>query len=143
VNRSPAQTYALVIGATLLVAGIVGFLYTGDFSTGDATKDPENRDAVFGILDVNGWHNVVHVLTGLAGLAVAGSYAGARAYAITLGGVYFVVALLGIIAGDGDSLFGLLPVNTEDTVLHAAISFTGMLAGIGTPAAPRPTLAKP
>ena len=67
-ERSPAQVYALVIGLTLVVAGIVGFFYSASFSTGDGTE----RDAVLGILDVNGWHNVVHILSGVAGLALMG-----------------------------------------------------------------------
>jgi Domain of unknown function (DUF4383) len=54
------------------------------------------RDAVFGILDVNGWHNVVHIATGGLGLLafVAGAYA-ARAYAFGLGAVYILVAVWG------------------------------------------------
>src|SRR5215212_1514659 len=72
-RKSPAQVYALTFGATLLLAGILGFFYTADFSTGDATTDPGNRDALIGIFDVNGWHNVVHLASGLLGLALAGS----------------------------------------------------------------------
>ena len=67
-ERSPAQVYALVIGGTLVLAGILGFFYNASFGTGDGTE----RDAVLGILDVNGWHNVVHIATGALGMAVAG-----------------------------------------------------------------------
>ena len=73
-ERSPAQLYALIFGVVLVAAGIMGFFYEGSFSTGDDAP----RDAVLGILDVNGWHNVVHILSGVIGLAVAGSYANAR-----------------------------------------------------------------
>src|SRR3712207_1217953 len=97
-RRSPAQVYALVIGATLVVAGIIGFFYNASFGTGDGTE----RDAVLGILDVNGWHNVVHILSGVVGLAVAKSYGGARTYALAFGAVYLLVTLLGFIAGDGE-----------------------------------------
>src|SRR5919106_585986 len=100
-SRSPAQAYALVIGATLVVAGILGFFYNASFGTGDGTE----RDAVLGILDVNGWLNVVHILTGVIGLSAAGSYGAARGYALTFGTVYLVVAALGLIAGDGDEIF--------------------------------------
>ena len=67
-ERSPAQVYALVIGLTLVVAGIVGFFYSASFSTGDGAE----RDAVLGILDVNGWHNIVHIASGAVGLLVVG-----------------------------------------------------------------------
>jgi hypothetical protein len=129
-ERSPAQVYALVIGLTLVVAGIVGFFYSASFSTGDGTE----RDAVLGILDVNGWHNIVHIASGAIGLAVVGSYAGARVYALGLGVVYLLVTLLGFIAGDGDEIFNLIPVNTEDNFLHLLIGLAGIGAGLATPA---------
>ena len=139
-ERSPAQVYALVIGATLTVAGIVGFFYNADFGTGNGTP----RDAVLGILDVNGWHNVVHIASGAIGLLVARSYGGSRVYAIGLGAVYLVVALLGFIAGDGDEIFNLIPVNTSDNFLHLLIGLAGIGGGLATPATlPPSTAARP
>jgi len=129
-ERSPAQLYALAIGLFLVVAGIAGFFYTASFSTGDGTE----RDAVLGILDVNGWHNLVHIASGAIGLAVAASYGGSRTYALGLGAVYLLITLLGFIAGDGEELFNLIPVNTEDNVLHLLIGIAGVGAGLATPA---------
>jgi Domain of unknown function (DUF4383) len=134
-SRSPAQVFALAIGATLVVAGIAGFFYNASFGTGDGT----DRDALLGILDVNGWHNVVHVLTGAIGLFVAGAYDGARTYALGFGAIYLVVALLGFVAGDGDEILNLIPVNTEDNVLHLLIGFAGVGAGLVTPSTPAPS----
>jgi hypothetical protein len=128
-ERSPAQVYALAIGLTLVVLGIAGFFYSASFSTGDGGE----RAAVLGILDVNGWHNVVHIATGAIGLAVAGSYGGARAYAVGLGALYLLVALLGFVAGDGDEIFDVIPVSTEDDVLHLLIGVAGIGAGLATP----------
>jgi hypothetical protein len=136
-ERSPAQVYALVIGATLTVAGIVGFFYNASFGSGNGTS----RDAVLGILDVNGWHNVVHIASGAVGLLVARSYGGSRAYALVLGAVYLVVALLGFLAGNGGEIFSLIPVNTEDNFLHVLIGIAGVGAGLATPATLPPTLA--
>jgi hypothetical protein len=138
-ERSPAQVYALVIGVTLVAAGILGFFYNASFDTGDGLE----RDAVLGILDVNAWHNLVHIATGALGLAVAASYAGSRGYAIGLGVVYLLVALLGFIAGDGDEIVNLIPVNTEDNVLHLLIGIAGVGAGLATPSVPAPTTAAP
>ena len=136
-QRSAAQIYALVFGLVLVVAGILGFFYESSFATGDDTL--VERDAVLGILDVNGWHNLVHIASGLVGLAVAGSYANARLYALGFGAIYIVVAILGFIYGDGDSIFKLIPVNTEDNILHALIGVAGLGAGMATPAEPAPT----
>ena len=135
--RSPAQVFALVIGATLTVAGIVGFFYSASFSSGDGTE----RDAVLGILDVNGWLNVVHIASGVLGLALAGSYGGSRAYALGFGAVYLVVTLLGFLAGNGDEIFNLIPVNTEDNLLHLLIGLAGLAAGLATPSVPAPSTA--
>ena len=67
-DRSPAQVFALVIGVTLVAAGILGFFYSASFGTGDGTE----REAVLGILDVNAWHNLVHLASGVIGLLRVG-----------------------------------------------------------------------
>ena len=133
-RRSPAQLYALIFGAVLTVAGIVGFFYNSDF-----TSDKSVRDAVFGILEVNGWHNVFHILTGVLGLMAASSYSSARTYALGLGALYIVLAIWGFIIGDGDSILSIIPVNTEDNVLHLFIGISGIAAGMATPAVADPT----
>ena len=139
-RKSPAQVYALTFGATLVVAGIAGFFYSADFSTGDAVTAPGNHDALIGVFDVNGWHNVVHILTGLTGLALADSWVGARLYAYGFGIVYLIVAGVGFALGAGHAILGLIPVNNEDNLLHVAIAVLGLMAALATPAAPRPTL---
>src|SRR3954452_408910 len=133
-RRSPAQLYALIFGAVLTIAGIIGFFYNSEF-----TSDKSVRDAVFGILDVNGWHNMVHILTGLLGLVVASSYSSARGYALGFGFVYIIVAGWGFIIGSGDSILSIVPVNTEDNILHLLIGIAGIAAGMATPAVADPT----
>ena len=130
-RKTPAMLYAGVVGAVLVLAGIIGFFYNAEF-----TSDESVRDAVFGILDVNGWHNVVHILTGALGLLAygAGVYA-ARTYALALGIVYLAVAAWGFIVGNGDSILSIIPVNTEDNILHLLLGVGGVLAAYATPAA--------
>ena len=137
-ERSPAQVYALVIGAALVLGGIAGFFYNASFASGDGT----DRDALLGVLDVNGWHNVVHIVTGALGLAVAGSYGASRAYAIGFGAAYLLIAFLGFVAGDGDEILNLIPVNTEDNFFHLLLGAAGLGAGLATPATPAPSLAR-
>ena len=107
--------------ATLLIAGIIGFFYSASFG------DPGKVDEVFGLLAVNAWHNIVHILTGALGLLVAG-YA-AREYAMGLGIVYLVVAAWGFIIGSGESILSIIPVNTEDNILHLVLGLLGVGAG--------------
>jgi hypothetical protein len=128
IDRSPARLYAGIVGATLVVAGIVGFFYNAAF-----TSDKSMRDAVFGIFDVNGWHNMLHILTGALGLLAftSGAYA-ARRCAIALGALYLVIAAWGFIVGDGDSILSIIPVNTEDNVLHMLLGVLGLAAGFAS-----------
>jgi hypothetical protein len=123
-GENPARLYAGVVGATLAVAGIIGFFYSASFGS------PGDVDAVFGILNVNAWHNLVHIATGLLGLAAfsAGAYA-SRTYAFGLGVLYIAVAIWGFVIGDGESILGFLPINTEDNVFHALVGVGGLAAG--------------
>jgi hypothetical protein len=126
-GSSPARLYAVLIGGVLVVAGIIGFFYSASFGS------PGKVDAVFGILDVNAWHNVFHIATGALGLALAG-YA-ARQYALGLGLVYIAIAIWGFVIGSHESILGFIPVNTEDNFLHLILGVLGLGAGLATPAA--------
>ena len=90
-------------------------------------------DKIFGVFAVNGWHNVLHLATGLLGLAAAGYLA--RTYALAFGLLYVVVAVWGFIIGGGDSILGIVPVNTADNVLHLIIGVLGLAAGAASPVA--------
>jgi hypothetical protein len=125
-GASPARLYATVVGAVLVVAGIIGFFYSASFGS------PGEVDDVFGILSVNAWHNIVHILTGAIGLLVAG-YA-ARQYALWLGIVYIAIAIWGFAIGSGDSILGFIPVNAEDDFLHLILGVLGVAAAMATPA---------
>jgi Domain of unknown function (DUF4383) len=126
-GSSPARLYAVLVGGVLVVAGIIGFFYSASFGS------PGKVDAVFGILDVNAWHNLVHIGTGALGLALAG-YA-ARQYSLGLGVVYIGIAIWGFIIGSHESILGFVPVNTEDNFLHLILGVLGVGAGLATPAA--------
>jgi hypothetical protein len=124
-GASPARLYATLVGGTLVVAGIIGFFYNSSFG------GPGHVDDVFGILAVNGWHNVFHIVTGALGLLAAG-YA-ARQYSLGLGALYLVVTVWGFAIGSGDSILGVIPVNTEDDILHLVLGLLGIAAGLSTP----------
>ena len=124
-GASPARLYATLVGGVLVVIGIVGFFYSSSFGS------PGNVDDVFGILAVNGWHNLIHIATGAIGLLVAG-YA-ARQYALWLGAIYIAIAIWGFIIGSGESILGFVPVNTEDNFLHLILGLLGVGAARATP----------
>lgn len=121
-HRSPAQVYALVAGLTLTLVGIIGFFVNASFDTGSALE----ADKLI-LFDVNGWHNIVHLASGLVGLAMAGNGASARTFALGFGAIYAVVTVWGLI---DSSILNLIPVNDADHVLHAALALTGIGAGL-------------
>ena len=122
-RMTPAQWYALVFGIVLLVVGILGFFADSSF---DAGSDVEGSNLLG--FEVNGWHNIVHILSGLAGLAMFRLPASARAYALGFGAIYAVVTVWGLITGD--QVLWLVPVNGADHVLHALIAIAGIAAGL-------------
>ena len=130
-GSSPARLYALSVGAVLTIAGIIGFFYNASFDVGDSLQS----DALFGILEVNAWLNIVHILTGVLGLFAAG-YA-SRTYALGVGLLHVVVAFLGFIelgSGDlNDTIVQFIPANTGDNILHLALGALGLAAGAATP----------
>ena len=135
-TESPARTYALLVGAVLIVAGVVGFFYSSSFGT------PGDVDPVFGIFDVNAWHNVVHIASGAAGL-LAWRMGRAREFALGFGAVYLVVAIWGFILGDGETILSIIPINTEDNVLHLLIGAAGLAAYAMSDARDTATTANP
>ena len=126
-EKTPAQLYSLVFGAVLLLAGILGFFVESNFDFGGDT----NGDNLIAF-EVNGTHNIVHILSGLLGLALWKNRATARMYALGFGAVYLLVTIIGLI--QGDNVLGIIPVNGADNVLHLLIAAAGIAAGLASPA---------
>src|SRR5918998_1367860 len=126
-ERSPARVFCLVVGLTLVLVGLLGFLAEAKFDTsagGDGgALDGEN----FIIFEVNGWHNVVHILSGLVLLALMRRHYSARLAAISFGAIYGLVTVIGLI--DGKDVLGLFPVNPADNVLHIVLTAAALAAG--------------
>ena len=124
-GRTPAQLYSLLFGAVLLAVGVIGFVVDASFGTGTGVQGEELI-----LFEVNGWHNLVHIASGVLGLALAASAVGARLFALGFGAVYLVVTAWGFI--DGNSVLALIPVNTADNFLHLAIAALGLAAGLAS-----------
>ncbi len=123
-GASPARLYATLVGALLLVGGIVGFFYSASFGT------PGSVEEMLGAFAVNGWINALHVLSGALGLLVAGF--AARQYALWIGAFYVALSVWGFAVGGGGTILGLLPVDAGDNVLHLALGALGIAAAVST-----------
>ena len=129
-ERSAAQWFCLVIGATLVIVGLLGFLVEAKFDTATG-GDPGPLDGENLLLfEVNGWHNVVHLASGLFLLAMAGRHAAARTAALAFGAIYAVVTVIGL--ADGRDVLGLFPVNPADNVLHILLTVAALAAGLAS-----------
>jgi Domain of unknown function (DUF4383) len=122
-RRTPAQWYCLLAGLALLLAGAFGFISDSSFDTGDGVQG----DLFLGF-EVNAIHNLIHVASGLVLLAASPKRASARAVAIGFGLVYGLVATVGLI--DGEDVFGLIPINSADNLLHIALAALGVITGL-------------
>lgn len=126
---SPALLYAQVFGVVLTLVGILGLVIT---------TSQNGTSSLLGF-DVNLTHNLVHLITGLLGVAVGFSMVVyARSYALVLGVVYTALGLWGVLSSGTFDPFGLfVRINTADNFLHLAIGIVGLAAF----AASRPTVA--
>jgi hypothetical protein len=125
-GRTLAEWFCLVGGAALVLAGLFGFIADATFDTGSAVQG----DSFLGF-EVNGWHNLVHILTGLFLLTGAKNRHAAKRVALIFGIVYGAVTIYGLI--DGNSVLGILPVNPADNVLHLVLSVAAIAASLLTP----------
>lgn len=89
-QASPARLFAALAGAALVLYGIAGFFYDSSFAA------PGDVGEALGLLSVNGWANVFHILTGAIGLLLAGF--ASRRYAVGVCAVYAAVAVLGAVS---------------------------------------------
>jgi hypothetical protein len=117
-DRSLAQTLTMVFGATFLLVGILGFvpgITTNYDDLGFAGED--STAELLGLFQVSVLHNIVHLLFGLAGLALARTLDGARAYLLGGGIIYAALWLLGLVGGAD-----WVPANDADHWLHLVLA---------------------
>jgi len=126
------RTFALIFGIVFLIVGAGGFipgLNMMDHSGHAADADVTVRSFFgyeLGLFPVNVLHNIVHLLFGIAGIALARTISGARNYLIWGGAVYLVLWLYGMFI-DHESPANFVPLNTADNWLHFLLG-VGMLA---------------
>jgi hypothetical protein len=118
---------AAAVAAVFLLVGILGFIpgITTDYDTMQFAGH-ESQAKLLGIFQVSILHNIVHILFGVVGFALARTAANARLYLIGGGAVYLVLWLYGLVVGQ-ESGANFVPVNSADDWLHFVLG-VGMIA---------------
>jgi Domain of unknown function (DUF4383) len=129
-ERSPIQSAALLVGAVFLLVGILGFIPGITSNYDDLKFAGHDSDAqLLGIFDTSILHNIVHLLFGAAGIALAKTIDGSRTFLLGGGVIYLVLFLYGAIFGHDEGSANFVPVNWADNILHLALG-AGMI-GLG------------
>jgi hypothetical protein len=123
--RTSVQSLAGLVGAVFLLVGVLGFIPGITTHYGDLKFAGHDSNAkLIGIFQISVLQNIVHLLFGIAGLAMAQTVESARTFLIGGGVVYLVLWLIGI-AGGGD----WIPVDTADNWLHLGLGVA--MIGLG------------
>jgi uncharacterized integral membrane protein len=116
-----AKTYCILVGAILLIVGIIGF----------TTKNMMGMEFHLS-------HNIIHLASGLVllGAGVAGGGARARTIAMLFGLVYVAIAVAGFAGWSGTiEPYLHLALTRNYNAIHAVVGVLGVVAGFaGKPA---------
>jgi Domain of unknown function (DUF4383) len=131
-DRTPVQSLATLVAATFLLVGVLGFIPGITTHYGDLSFAGHGSGAkLIGLFQVSILHNIVHLLYGVVGLALAKAPESARTFLVGGGVVYLALWVLGVVGG-GD----WIPVNTADNWLHFVLGLgmigLGYVTGRGT-----------
>jgi hypothetical protein len=122
------STFALIFGLAYLAAGLLGLI--------PATLVPPPIDAppttfallygyLLGLFPVNIVHTFINLAVGVWGIAAWSGRANSAGYARSLAVLFGVLAVMGILPLT-NTVFGLIPIHSNDVWLHAV---TAVIAG--------------
>ncbi len=123
------RTFALLFGIVFLAIGVAGFV-PGLVQPlhADHPTVTGNAGQLLGLFPVNEFHNAVHILFGLWGLAASRSLGGSVGYARGVALIYAVLTVAGFVP-NLNTLFGMVPLYGNDIWLHAALALVAAYFG--------------
>ena len=115
------KTFTMILGVVLLLVGILGFVLV------------PNDGLLLGIFAANTTHHVIHLASGILGIAAA-TMGWSRTFCQIFGPVYLLVGVLGLVmVGNDGMLLGMVHVNMADHFLHFAIGGSATYFGFLAP----------
>lgn len=120
-TRTPVQLAALAFGVVFLLVGVAGFIpgITTQYDTMQFAGH-HSEAMLLGIFQVSMLHNIVHLLYGVAGIAMSRTAPQARLFLLAGGVVYLALWVYGLLIGH-DSAANFVPLNTADNWLHLVL----------------------
>lgn len=133
--KSPVQVASAAVGAVFLLVAILGFI-PGVTTNYDQLQlfGHHSGALLLGLFNVSVLHNFVHGLFGVAGLLMARTAAGGRAFLLWGGVIYAALWIYGLFV-PFDTPANFVPLNTPDNWLHLVLA-AGMI-GLGVLLRPR------
>lgn len=117
------KTASLIIGATFIVVGLLGFI-----------PNPIVGDTHNAIFHADAVHNMVHIISGVLFLIIPfAAPARTALFLKVFGVVYLLLGIIGLftIGSEGMThLLGFLPINGADNYLHIGLGIGIFLAGM-------------
>lgn len=120
---------AMGAGIVFLLVGVLGFIPGITTNYGAMTfAGHESGAMLLGVFQVSILHNIVHLLFGVAGLAMARTARMARLFLLGGGAVYIVLWIYGLVINQ-ETGANFVPFNTADNWLHLILGVA--MIGIG------------
>src|SRR5690349_20002705 len=121
-----ARTFAMILGVVFVLVGLIGFcpFFTRHHmdDTTDLSVTGPGTGHLLGLFHVNLLHNLVHILFGVLGIAMARMGQTVN-YCRFVAIAYGLLAVLGLIpTANVWHTFGLIPIEGHDVWLHALIA---------------------
>jgi Domain of unknown function (DUF4383) len=121
---------AAAVGVAFVVAGVAGFVPGVTTNLDSLTlAGHESGAELLGVFQVSILHNVVHLIFGVAGLALARSATNATHYLTFGGAIYLVLWFYGLVV-DQHGSGNFVPLNDADNWLHLGLGLAMLLLGL-------------
>jgi hypothetical protein len=124
------QPIATVVGVVFLLVGVAGFIPGITTNYDQMEFAGHMSDAkLLGVFEVSVLHNIVHLLFGIAGLALSRTVSQAFAYLVGGGAIYLVLWLYGLVVDHGSDA-NFVPLNDADNWLHLVLGVVMIALGV-------------